>query len=241
VLGRAAFLVLLLVAAPRASAQACPLIEGGDAALAERTTAERADFLLAETRRGEEAARTWTAIFALSYLAIAIGQTAALTATQDPGTRIELGVGAVSSLIGVASFFVLPRAVLADLERMEALAPRARTGDCEALEAAEQLFLRDAASEAFGTSWLTHVGSVLFNLGVGLFLGLVYDRWVAGAISAGVGILTGELQILTQPTPMVAALARYRAGELGESAPPPLTIAPAWDGTFAGVTIGGAL
>jgi hypothetical protein len=240
---RALLIALLLVlAAQRAEAQACPAMEGASAALVERTPAERAAFLLHHTRRAEEQARTWALTFALSYLGLAVAQVAVLAASSDPGLRTDLGVGAVGSMIGVAAIVALPPTVLLDPEAVEELAPRAAAGDCDALARAEALLVRDAASDAFGTSWVVHLGNVLFNLGIGLLLGLAYGRWVSGAISAGIGILVGEVQTLTRPASLVDALARYRAGEL-EGAPrgPRLRVAPAWDGTFAGVAIGGEL
>jgi hypothetical protein len=45
-----------------------------------------------------------------------------------------------------------------------------------------------------------HVGNVLLNTGVGLFLGLGYHHWGAGAWNAFGGSAIGEAIILTQPT-----------------------------------------
>lgn len=216
----AAYIVVALLAATSvavptvARAQRCPAIEGGAPELAELPTAERMAFLLARAERGEEAARTWTAIFALGYLGIAAGQLAVLSVSRDQERRDNMAIGAASSMIGVASLFVLPLSILHQRADIEALAARASEGDCEALARAEALMVAAAESEAFGASWLVHVGSVLFNLGVGLLLGVGYGHWISGAISAGVGIAIGELQILTQPTDLVDAVERYRRGDL---------------------------
>ncbi len=206
----------LLSAAP-ASAD-CPVPEGASDALAERSPAERMHFLLESVRHGEEVTRTWTNVFSLGYLGLATVQMAIIGAA-DPGTRIDLGIGAAGSMIGVASLALFRSPVLADRATLEALAAEAVEGDCEALARAEQLIDASAESEAFGTSWLIHVGTVVFNLGIGLLMGLGYGRWVSGVISASVGIAVGELQVLTRPTPMLQARRRYLNGELGESGP----------------------
>jgi hypothetical protein len=57
-----------------------------------------------------------------------------------------------------------------------------------------------------------HLGNVLFNVGLGLFLGLGYHHWEAGAINAGVGIAVGEALILTRPTAAIDDLDAYRLG-----------------------------
>jgi hypothetical protein len=232
-----AFLLVMLTADP-AYAQ-CPSMHGGGAALRQHTNEERMAFILRRIRGGEEAARTWTTIFAIGYLGLTVGQMAALTATQDPAERIDRGVAAVSSAIGVATIFILPLDVLTDRARVEALAPRAAAGDCAALEEAEDILESDAADEAFGSSWLIHVGSVLFNLGVGLVLGLGYGHWVTAAISTGVGILVGEVQTLTQPTDLIDALVRYRTGDF-DGARPSVAISPYADPSAAGVGLRGA-
>jgi hypothetical protein len=55
---------------------------------------------------------------------------------------------------------------------------------------------------------------VLLNTGVGLFLGLGYHHWGAGAWNALGGSAIGEAIILTQPTGTMADLRRYRMGAL---------------------------
>lgn len=218
----------------------CPVPEGADPALGELSADARMDFVLSSMQHGEEAAVTWTATFALSYLAITAGQLLWRVLTPDEAEKINLWVGAVSSMIGVASFFALPLSVIADRSEVEAEARH--RGDCAALARAEALFVRSAEGEDFGVSWLTHLGSVAFNLAIGLYLGIVHGEWVGGAISAGTGIAVGELQILTQPTDLPDALRRYQAAEL--DAPPPsrpvVSVAPSIGPTGAGLELRGA-
>jgi hypothetical protein len=69
------------------------------------------------------------------------------------------------------------------------------------------------------------VGNVVLNTGVGLFLGLGYHHWGAGALNAVSGSAIGEAIILTQPTGSIDDLRRYRAGALESAAPRPLSLA----------------
>ena len=213
---RIAIALILLAAPTPVGAQRCPGPEDASEALAEVPASRRADFLLARARSAAEEARTWTAIFAVSYFSIAATQTAVVSVIPDGGERSGLAVGAISAMIGVASLHVLPLSILVDIEDVESLAGRARAGDCEALARMEHLLDAGAGSESFGTSWLVHVGNVLFNVGVGLVLGLGYDQWISAGISTGIGIAVGEVQILTQPMPLVRSMAAYRSGRLEE-------------------------
>lgn len=194
-------------------------------------------FILDSARGVDASARTWSATFALAYLAIAATQLGVLTATDDPGTRADAGVGAAASMIGVASVAFLPVPVLRDREELERIAPAAITGDCAALARAEAILEHDAAGEDFGSSWLMHVGSALFNLAIGAFQGLAYGRWESGAISAAVGIAVGELSIWTKPRGLVSALASYRSGSFDA---PRVVLQPTFDGSFAGFALSGS-
>lgn len=212
-------LLLWALAASPALAQAplprarCPAIEGGSAALASRAPEDRAAFLLAETRSARAQSETWSAVYATGYLGLAAGQLALGVALDDEERLIDYQIGAATSMIGVASMLILPPAILLQQPSVETLAPAAADGDCLALARAERVLIEGAASEAFGTSWLMHVGSALFNIATGLYMGLRHDHWVSGAISVVIGIAVGELQIWTRPTPLTGALRAYRAGE----------------------------
>jgi hypothetical protein len=73
----------------------------------------------------------------------------------------------------------------------------------------------DAQNQKDGRRWWLHVGNVVLNTGVGLFLGLGYHHWFAGALNAIGGSAIGELIIFTQPTSSVDDLRQYRTGDLG--------------------------
>lgn len=232
-----AFGLELVWATSTAAAQRCPAMEGADAALADIDARERAAFLSSRAHEGYAHAATWTNVYSLSYLGIAAAQLGVLALSSDEGRRVSMAIGAASSLIGVASLFVLPLSILTHLDPIEEAALAAERGDCAALAELERLVADGASSEEFGRSWLVHVGSILFNLGVGLLLGLGYDEWVSGAISAGSGIAIGELQILTQPTTLSDAMAHYRAGELDGSREASMTARLGGAGAGAGLSL----
>ncbi len=134
-----------------------------------------------------------------------------------PEDRIDWYVGAATTAIGVVPLLVAPLDVIGDSRALGArLAARAPADDvCPLLADAEGKLLRDARNQADGRRWWLHVGNVALNTGVGLFLGLGYHHWLAGAFNAVVGTAIGEAIILTQPISSVGDLERYRAGRLG--------------------------
>jgi hypothetical protein len=112
------------------------------------------------------------------------------------------------------------------------------TPACPLLVEAERLLLRDAANEAEGRSWRYHTGNVVVNAAIFFLIGAGFGQWLGAAISGVIGIAVGETMILTQPDGAVAALRRYRAGELGPAAPARLGLAPLAGPRANGVTLG---
>ena len=84
---------------------------------------------------------------------------------------------------------------------------------------------------------------MVINVGIGLGLGLGFHRWESAAISTGVGLAVGELEIGTQPRSSVELLAHYRGGHLG--APPPahnaLFLRPLLGGDLRGLAFAGTI
>jgi hypothetical protein len=85
---------------------------------------------------------------------------------------------------------------------------------CSLLAGAEAKLERAAKDQADRRRWWSHVVNVALNAGVGLFLGLGYDHWLAGGFNAVSGAAIGEVIIFTQPTSSIDDLAAYRAGSL---------------------------
>jgi hypothetical protein len=139
--------------------------------------------------------------------------------------RIDWYTGAATTIVGIVPLLIAPLEVIDDSDVLHAkLVARPSAIDanredvCVLLGDAETRLLRDAKNQADGRRWWLHVGNVVLNSGVGLFLGLGYHHWLAGAFNAIGGTAIGELIILTQPTGTIDDLRRYRRGDLGEGA-----------------------
>ena len=116
----------------------------------------------------------------------------------------------------VAALAIAPPVVLGTAPALRAEIARATppADVCSLLLVAEADLVRVARDEERQGQWYVHVGNVLFNVGLGLFLGLGYHHWEAGAINAAVGTAVGEALILTRPTAAVRDLDAYLAGTL---------------------------
>jgi hypothetical protein len=130
--------------------------------------------------------------------------------------RIDWYTGAASTVVGIVPLVIAPLDVIDDSAALRArlALPAADRDLCRDLAFAESLLIRDAENQADGQRWWLHVGNVLLNAGVGLFLGLGFHHWKAGAFNFATGAVIGEAIILTQPTGSIDDLARYRAGTL---------------------------
>ena len=139
-----------------------------------------------------------------------------------PEDRIDWYTGAASTAIGIVPLLIAPLDVIADARalRLRLAAPVADGDVCPDLAFAEGLLIRDAQNQADGQRWWLHAGNVVVNAGVGLFLGLGFHHWLAGAFNFVSGTVIGEAIILTQPTGSIDDLRRYRSGALDPSSPP---------------------
>jgi hypothetical protein len=133
--------------------------------------------------------------------------------------RIDWYVGAATTIVGIVPLLIAPLDVVADARglraALDARGPDTHADVCPLLADAEARLARDAANQSDGQRWWLHVGNVVLNSGVGLFLGLGYHHWAAGAFNAVFGSAIGEAIILTQPTGSIDDARVYRAGALG--------------------------
>jgi hypothetical protein len=135
--------------------------------------------------------------------------------------RVDWYTGAATTWVGLLPLMLFPPDVIRDSRTLRAgVTARPGTDDvCGLLSQAESSLARDAANQATSRRWWVHAGNVLFNAGVGLFLGLGYHHWAAGAWNAAGGALIGELIIFTQPTETIAEARRYWRGAQEDFAP----------------------
>jgi hypothetical protein len=162
-------------------------------------------------------ARVWTWGWGIGISVATVGNLAPLPFVAK-ADRIDWYVGAGTTIIGIVPLLIAPLDVVDDARKLHAQVAAEASADsvCRLLAGAEQSLVRDAKNQADGQRWWLHVGNVLLNTGVGLFLGLGYHHWGAGAWNAFGGSAIGEAIILTQPTGTITDLRRYRAAALDD-------------------------
>jgi hypothetical protein len=165
-------------------------------------------------------ADAWTWGWSGAYVMITIAQLVPV-AFVDADTRIDLWVGAVSSVVGAVLQGALPLRV----PSAEGLPDEPDA----ALAEAERRAAEGAEHERQFAAWYSHCVNVAVNAIAGLVLGLGYQHWVSAALSFGVGVAVGEVVLFTQPTRLLS-WARGQAS----SEPHALRLVP-----FAGPRAGG--
>jgi hypothetical protein len=204
----------------------CPISPAVGTGPAEIPGEVRLAWIDARLARAAHHASLWTWGWGIGIGAAAVANLAALpfVARQD---RIDWYTGAATTVIGIVPLVIAPLAVIGDSRALHAsitntpstdngAAPVPRGHVCVLVADAESRLVRDAQNQADGQRWWLHVGNVVLNFGVGLFLGIGYHHWGAGAFNALLGTAIGEALILTQPTASIGDLRRYRAGLLDD-------------------------
>ena len=173
--------------------------------------AARLAWIDARLARTAHRARVWTWGWGIGLAALTAANLAVVPLVDDE-EEIDWYVGAATSFVGLVPLVVLPLDVMDDAGELHA---RIRAGTpCEVLlPEAERLLAHEAANQEEGTAWWMHAANWAINGGAGLVLGLGYDRWTSGILTAVVGGGIGELMIWTQPVDSVGDLERYRRGE----------------------------
>jgi hypothetical protein len=193
------------------AATRCPAPDGAPALEAIDAEA-RLHFLADAFDREIRDVDLWSWSWGSIYVAAAGGQAVASGFVHGGGARIDLRVGAVSAGIGALTLYGLPLQITLPLR-----AARRAWGDpdaCHALALAESTLSSAAAAQRLSTGWVAHAGNVAFNAGIALVLGWGFGRWPSAALSAGIGTVVGEANILTQPHRLPGVLDRYREGRL---------------------------
>jgi hypothetical protein len=200
----------------RAAASAgCPTPPAAGPQLGSVDPSRRLVWLEERLTYAEHKARLWTFGWGGGIAAAGVASLAAVPFVA-PENRVDWYTGAVSAAVGVAAIAIAPPVVLKTMPALRVELARATLPDgvCSLLTVAESDLVRVARDEEQQGAWYVHVGNVLFNVGLGLFLGLGYHHWEAGAINAAVGTAVGEALILTRPTAAIHDLDAYLAGVL---------------------------
>lgn len=213
----------LLLAMPAVARAACPLTARSSAALLDRTTDERIQFLRATLEAQELRTRWWNWGFAtLGYTLAATQFTLAATTDRDGSLgarnhRAFLLVNATRSTLAASLALLQPLWI-----DSSALALRPGTNEaskCAWLTHAEANLVATARAQREHRAPIKHAIVATAALASGLILGLGFDDWRLGGISAGVAVALGETQIWLQPMGAISELAHYQAGAISARAP----------------------
>jgi hypothetical protein len=205
----------------------CPVPAGASAALADVPAPTRLAWIDEHLSHTARRARQWTWGWGTGIV-VATGANLVPLAFVQREQRIDWYVGAGTTIVGIVPLLVAPLAVVSDARALRAAmdarglraaldgrGPDTSVDVCPLLADAEARLARDAANQSDGQRWWLHVGNVVLNSGVGLFLGLGFHHWGAGAFNAVFGSAIGEAIILTQPAGSIDDARVYRAGALG--------------------------
>ncbi len=205
-----------LLAATSAHATQCRVVDGGSPALAAIDAETRLAWLDRRLRIAGQHDLLWAAMWGSVYGALTVGQLALWPTSNNHTDRAEKVVGASASFIGTLSTVILPPKAIADARwwaRHYALAA-GHDDPCVLVNIAEQILVRDAADDEFGSGPLVHLGNFIINGAAGFILGFGYGDWKAWGYTTIVGIVVGEVQTATRPNESLEDLRRYRRGEL---------------------------
>lgn len=213
---RSVWLVLLAAVLSSLLAAPAPGLDGVDSAR----------LSLIKSLETDEAVRAniWRWSWGGAYIAGTLAQAIAIPFLKNEADRIDFIVGAISSGFGAIFELVLPLDVIVHAPKIRELPETA-----EGLAEAERFLENDAKDEDFCVSWVMHAGNVLFNVATGLVLGLGWQHWESAAWNVGIGIVIGEVMVLTTPHNL-RALAR----------PPPISVTPLVGPHLTGVAVGAA-
>lgn len=208
---RAALVVMVLGVSSLSKAE-CEKPEGAKpGSVATKSDAERLKFLASRFESESAAATRWTLGWGATYAVGTITQLAIAPLFPD-SDKPDFYWGAFSTAVGVAFSIIDPLEVLYGgpifAKRAGSVTP---DETCALIKEGERMLIEGAEHEASGIRWYIHGANILFNVGLGLVLGLVHNRWVSGAINAAVGTAIGEATIFTSPTGLISALDAYRA------------------------------
>lgn len=235
------YAVLLAFAVPARGEIHCAAPQGAAPELARIDVETRLRFIDRSLQRSARNVRAWAWSWASIYTTLSVVSFARLAGSPTEDEKIDLYLGGAAPLLGVAVLAIAPQRVLFDQRRLSRRL-RARTpadDACAILADAERWLDRDVAQLKFGRGPLIYAGTILFNAGLMLLAGVVFDHWDQAAIFGLAGTAVGVVQIVTLPGGLIDARDRYRAGRLDDRpARParPWLIAPQAQRNGAGVS-----
>lgn len=198
------------------AAALCPVPPGGNPALAEMEPTLRLQFLRTSLNREASRAVVWSSLWVAGN-AVLIAGTAGLLPFYPEENRVDLFVGIGATAVAALPLVLLPPSIERDGPAFERRVSQGEAIDvCTLIAEGEHLLARDARESAAVYTWFPQIANVVYNVGVGLILGLAFHRWTQGIGAMFSGTAIGELVMLTEPKELTWDLARYMNGRLDE-------------------------
>jgi hypothetical protein len=206
------------------------LVAPTPALAAEPTDAElkaRASFLEQRLTTQRAHADAWWWGWSLFYGMGAVVQGVRATDADNDADKADRIIGSVQSSAALIRLLAQPHAGIEDAP----YTPR-RPVTREELEdyvakGERALAVNAEATNAFGP-WYAHLINVAVNGAAGLFIGLRYNAWDKAALSTGIGLAIGEVNILTAPWEADDDLAEYQQRFGARPGMPSAKTGPSW-------------
>ncbi len=217
---RRLMIVLMLLVSLVAQAQNCERFKDG-ASKSVSALSDEARLAFLSRLLGDESvrARNYTLFWGATYSMLGLIQLGLMPLFKRE-EQPDWYLGAAGTAVGLGFTLLGVPAVMEEGPRYAQKASVATVADtCSLLAEGEKMLEVGAETEAASFKWYLHAGNVLFNIGLGLVLGLGYGRWTPAIVNTIVGTIIGEANILTAPSHLISGLRRYRSGE----SPPAVT------------------
>jgi hypothetical protein len=116
-----------------------------------------------------------------------------------PAQRADYIISIVKASLGVASLLFVPLNAREGASDMYEIQGETREDKMRRLAAGEAALEKNAEQAELRHWWVRHAALLAINLAHGLIVWLGYDDPERGMISAGIGIVVGEIIAWTQP------------------------------------------
>ena len=173
-------------------------IQVDNAGLPDTVIEKRIRFLEERLVAHKEHAQIWYWAWMAVNSGATVGLSIAAGVTDDTPDRVDFASQAGLAALGVADLLFRPLEARYGADPIRSMPEATREQKLIKLQAAEDLLYRNAARAAQRHDWVFHLMNVVLNVGVGIATGAARDR-TQGAISAGAGVVGGEIYILAQP------------------------------------------
>lgn len=157
--------------------------------------------------------KTWLWWWGVIQGGLTVGQLVAVPFSNHDD-QLDWYVGAGSSALGLATFWIIPYRIHSINQQMQALrsdlniSPDGTTSVAQA----EKLMDKAIAIEKESHGIFAHLTNVILDVGAGAIIYFGFDHKLSGAITAGSGVVLGEILILTQPNHLKYDLEAYQQG-----------------------------